>query len=98
MTVKDFNKIQTMFENELHGNLIKKMRKFISYETSAVNRSIKSFETRSCKVEEIEKHSNRIGAILDFMLSFDIVDIETYRSEYDDLIDWKLKKIREVYH
>lgn len=98
MTVKEFNKIQTMFENELRGNLIRKMRKFISYDISSANKSIKSFETRSRKVEEVEKYSNRIGAILDFMFSSDILDIETYMSEYDHLINWKLKNIKEIHH
>lgn len=97
MTAKEFNKISTMFENELHGNLIRKMRTFISYEISAANKSIKSFGTRARKVEELEKYSNRIGAILDFMFSSDIVNIETYMSEYDRLISWKERKISEIY-
>ena len=98
MTAKEFNTIHTMFENELQGNLIRKMRKFISYEISAANKSIKSSGTRSHKVEQVEKYSDRIGAILDFMFSSDIIDIETYMSEYDHLINWKLTKIIEIHH
>ena len=97
MTANEFNKISTMFEKELHRNLIRKMRNFISYEISAANKSIKSFGTRSRKVEELEKYSNRIGSILDFMFSSDILDIETYMTEYDRLISWKERKVSEVY-
>ena len=97
MTVKEFNTIQTMFKNELHGNLIRKMRNFISYEIAAANKTLKSSGTRSRKVEQVENYSNRIGAILDFMFSSDIVDIETYMSEYDRLISWKERKISEIY-
>ena len=97
MTANEFNTIHTMFENELHGNLIRKMRNFISYEISAANKSIKSFGTRSRKVKEMERYSDRIGAILDFMFSSDVVDIETYMSEYDRLISWKERKVSEIY-
>ena len=97
MTANEFNKISTMFENELQGNLIRKMRNFISYEISAANKSIKSSGTRSHKVAQVEKYSDRIGAILDFMFSSDIVNIETYMSEYDRLISWKERKISEIY-
>ena len=97
MTTNEFNKISTMFENELHGNLIRKMRNYISYEISAANKSLKSFGTRSRKVKELERYSNRIGAILDFMFSSDIVDIENYISEYDRLNSWKERKISEIY-
>ena len=96
MTAKEFNKISTMFENELHGNLIRKMRNFISYEISAANKLLKSSGTRSRKVEDVERYSNRIGAILDFMFASDILDIETYMSEYDRLINWKLNKVSEI--
>ena len=97
MTAKEFNKISTMFKNELYGNLVRKMRSFISCEISAANKSLKSFGTRSRKVEQVEMYSNRIGAILDFMFSSDILDIESYMSEYDRLISWKERKISKIY-
>ena len=97
MTANEFNKISTMFENELHGNLIRKMRNFISYEITAANKTIKSSGTMSRKVEQVEMYSDRIGAILDCMFSSDILNIETYMSEYDRLISWKERKISEIY-
>ena len=97
MTVNDFNTIQTMFENEMKENLIKSMRTFISSEIRIANESIKVEKRAVKKVEKMETHAGRVSAVLDFMYDSDILDIETYRSEYDRLIVWKLKKVSEIY-
>ena len=97
MTVNDFNTIQTMFENEMKENLIKSMRTFISSGIRIANESIKVEKRTVKKVEKMETHAGRVSAVLDFMYASDILDIETYRSEYDRLIDWKLKKVSEIY-
>lgn len=97
MTLNDFNTIQTMFENEMKENLIRSMRRFISSGIRIANESIKKEKTITDKVEKMETHAGRISAILDFMYASDILDIETYRAEYDRLIEWKLNKVREIY-
>ena len=98
MTVKEFNTIQTMFEKETNKTLIDRMRKFISNETDWVNKRISMSITKGGKAKIVENYSERIKGLLDFMFRYDILDIETYMSEYDHLISWELKKIKEIYH
>ena len=98
MTVNDFNTIQTMFEEEMNKTLIDRMRKFISEETDWANKLIRTTKTKDGKTKIVEKYSERIKGILDLMFRCDLLDIETYMSEYDHLIDWELKKITEIHH
>ena len=97
MTVNDFNTIQTMFENEMKDKLINHMRKTVSNNIAIGNRKIKNEETRIKKIEAMEMTAERIRTILDFMFDSDILDVVAYRSEYDRLISWKERKIREIY-
>ena len=98
MTVKEFNVIQTMFEKEMNKNLIDRMREFISEESRCANKRIKMTKSKDGKAKLVESFSERIKGILDFMFRYDLLDIETYMSEYDHLIDWELKKIEDIYH
>lgn len=98
MTLKEFNAIQTMFERKTNENLIDRMRLFILNETDWVNTRIKMSITKDGKLKIVEKYSERIKGLLDFMFRNDVLDIGTYMSEYDHLTNWELKKIREIYH
>lgn len=98
MEVKDFNTIQTMFENEMKDKLINHMRKTIANEIVIGNNKIKNELKVGKKIEAMEKTAERIKTILDFMYDSDILDVETYRAEYDRLINWEINKINRFYH
>ena len=98
MTVNDFNTIQTMFENEMKDKLINHMRKTIANEIVIGNNEFRNEHKVAKKIEAMEKTADRIRIILDFMYDSDILDVETYRAEYDRLINWKLNKVSSIYH
>lgn len=98
MTLNDFNTIQTMFENEMKDKLINHMRKSIANEIVIGNNKIKNELKVGKKIEAMEKTAERIKTILDFMYDSDILDTETYRAEYDRLINWETHKINRFYH
>ena len=98
MTAKDFNTIQTMFENEMKDKLINHMRKTIANEIVIGNNKIKNEIKVGKKIETMEKTAERIKTILDFMYDSDILDVETYRAEYDRLINWEINKINRFHH
>lgn len=98
MTVNDFNTIQTMFKNEMKDKLINHMRKTIANEIVIGNNNIKNELKIGKKLEAMEKTGDKIKTILDFMYDSDILDVETYRAEYDRLINWKINKIDRFHH